>query len=135
MVATGPPDVALGVDIERVPGAVFADFDTSALHPSERAEFAARPTDVGSRIQRWTEKEAAAKARGLGLNAPFEALRIGSATITPGTSQQWRTVVAAQPEDMIGLAVLGLEETAHYRSAIAATVPQPVRMVALREVA
>ena len=86
MAAAGPAGCALGVDIEKVPTAVFAGFDDFAVAPTEGngpgsagftdAGFTESGFSDGDRIRLWVLKEALLKAAGLGLAIDPSAVRL-----------------------------------------------------------
>lgn len=66
-----------GVDVEMVnPRLPWREVCASALHPLERREVLADPCPGHAFYRQWTLKEAAAKARGLGLYWDFQGFRV-----------------------------------------------------------
>ncbi len=66
-----------GVDVEMVnPRLPWREVCASALHPLERREVLADPCPGHAFYRQWTLKEAAAKARGLGLHWDFREFRV-----------------------------------------------------------
>lgn len=102
LVAVADEGTEVGVDIERVPAALFDGFDDFVLHPTERTGAGAgavtrteartrtrtRAGDrllvdpdsvVSARLARWVEKEAVLKAAGVGLASPLHELLVAAA--------------------------------------------------------
>ncbi len=72
----------VGVDIERVRVDLTLDETVGVLSPAERLEVAALEGDARAHtfFEKWTQKEALAKALGAGVSLPFDRIDVGSLT-------------------------------------------------------
>ncbi|WP_158277111.1 4'-phosphopantetheinyl transferase family protein [Serinibacter arcticus] len=138
LVAVAEEGADVGVDVERVPPALFAGFDDYALHPTERADLGPAGERPGARLGRWVAKEALLKAAGLGLRtpphtillppqAPEHAAPRRHAAIDPA---HWRRPLEAPSPELAGIAVTPLPASPGYRCAIAARTPARLEAVA-----
>ncbi len=92
----GPPDCALGCDIELIEPRSHA-FVREWLAPSERALVAAAPAGPARELVAnllWTAKEAAAKVRREGLRLDVRGAVV---TLTPRTDGDWRGLEVRWP--------------------------------------
>ncbi|WP_430593159.1 4'-phosphopantetheinyl transferase family protein [Humidisolicoccus flavus] len=142
LVAVAPSGARIGIDIERIPERLFAGFDAFALHPRERGFSDRSASKTSVRLSRWVEKEAAVKSAGIGLDSPFDALRIvrigdvgryphWAAEVDEVAETGWSFVAEAATPELLDIAVRGLPSHEGYRSAIAARTPHLVKMQTL----
>lgn len=130
LAAVGSEESGVGVDVERIPAALFADFDEFALHPLERRRLAAHPTALEARIGIWVQKEAVLKSAGLGLRSPMDALLVNDGC-TAGAPGGWQQVAQGAHPDLIHRVVRSLDRSFGYRGAVSATTPQEIRAMHL----
>ncbi|GMA27185.1 4'-phosphopantetheinyl transferase family protein [Arenivirga flava] len=116
LVAVGPPDAELGVDVQVVPERLWDGFDEYALHPSERRA----GLDAAERIRLWAEKEAVLKAAGHGLRAAPSRLRLGG-------GEPWRAVAETAIPGTAHLRCTVVERTASSWAVLASARELPLR--------
>lgn len=131
LVAVAESDARIGVDVEVVPDELWSGFDAYTLHPDEDVD-----DGVAARIARWSEKEAVLKAAGVGLRLEPSAFRIAAEAVAAGMPSgagvldpgAWRAVERTSTPAVMALSVTALRLDDASRAAVAATVPQPLRL-------
>ncbi len=116
LVAVGPPDAEVGVDVQVVPQRLWHGFDEYALHPAERRA----GLDASGRIRLWAEKEAVLKAAGLGLRAAPSRLRLAG-------GDPWRAVADGAVPGTAHLRCTVVERTASSWAVLASAQELPIR--------
>jgi 4'-phosphopantetheinyl transferase len=134
MVASGPPGVPLGADLEAVPPSLHAGFDTFTLSPGERQALGG--SDVVSRLKLWVAKEAALKAGGHGLSVDPGRLHLGMPRPPGTTPAGWSASIdssgllgAPEARELHGLAVAWVTAPAGFAAALATKGHPQIRAV------
>lgn len=125
----------LGVDVESIPGRIFAGFDQYALHPHERSALSPAGTVSTNRcrIERWVLKEAVLKAAGVGLAHPPDQLLLGAPVVSTRwlsgddhTVLHWRPVNKTTDARVEGLWCCLIPAAAGYAAAVAVRTPESI---------
>ncbi|WP_181429161.1 4'-phosphopantetheinyl transferase superfamily protein [Curtobacterium sp. MCSS17_008] len=134
LVAVADPAARVGVDVERLPEALWDGFDEYALHPAERAgEGASSPgdADIARRLQIWTDKEAVLKSVGVGLRTAPASFRVAATAVAGGgpsaDGSGWRPVAECDDPALRTVWTATVDVGRAAAGSVAAAGPSPVR--------
>ncbi|WIB26582.1 4'-phosphopantetheinyl transferase superfamily protein [Curtobacterium sp. MCSS17_015] len=130
LAAVAAASAHVGVDVERVPVALWDGFDEFALHPAERGALPDGDAGVLRRVAIWTGKEAVLKSVGVGLRAAPSGFHVATSPVgdapTDGVTG-WLPVARSDDPATAGIWTTAVDVPGGAVASLAAVGPRPIR--------